>query len=127
MKTIVATGFIILTCAFANAQSTSLRNTISLNGNWQIAEGTKDVIPKEFNHTVQVPGLVSLATPLFKESAPSREAFWYRRTFAIAGARPMLVWHQRNGIELQMKKVFLFKTSFQYGMEELAGINSQKS
>ena len=77
-------------CAFANAQSTSRRNTISLNGNWQIAEGTKDVIPNEFNHTVQVPGLVSLATPSFKESDPSTEVFWYRRTFTIEGIIPVV-------------------------------------
>jgi hypothetical protein len=64
LKTIIATVLIILTAStFSHAQNISKRNTISLNGNWQIAEGTKEVIPKSFDHTVQVPGLVSLATP----------------------------------------------------------------
>ena len=104
MKTIIATVLIILTAStFAHAQNISKRNTISLNGNWQIAEGTKDVIPKSFDHTVQVPGLVSLATPAFKNVGPKvkdrgsisqsdslREAFWYRRTFTVQGAIPVI-------------------------------------
>jgi len=104
LKTIIATVLIVLTvCIFAHAQNISKRNTISLNGNWQIAEGTKDVIPKSFDHTVQVPGLVSLATPAFKNVGPKvkdrgsisqsdslREAFWYRRTFTVQGAIPVI-------------------------------------
>lgn len=74
----------------------ALRNTISLNGTWQITEGTKDIIPRDFDHTVKVPGLVSLAVPAFKDAGPKvkdrrsisqsdslREAFWYRRIFKI--------------------------------------------
>jgi beta-galactosidase len=77
------------------------RDTVSLNGIWQIAEGTMDNIPEEFNHTVQVPGLVSLATPAFRDAGPKvsdrrsiiqkdtlREAFWYYRTFTIEGPIP---------------------------------------
>lgn len=77
------------------------RDTISLNGVWQIAEGTMDKIPEEFSHTVQVPGLVSLATPPFKDPGPKvsdrrsiiqidtlREAFWYYRTFNIEDPIP---------------------------------------
>jgi len=87
----------------AYTQNFLKRNTISLNGTWQIAEGTKDVIPNSFDHTVQVPGLVSLATPGFKnvgpkvenrrsisQSDPLREAFWYRRTFTVQGAIPAI-------------------------------------
>ena len=85
-------------------QSSPKRNTISLNGTWQIAEGKKDVIPKNFNHTVQVPGLVSLAAPAFNAAGPKvkdrraihqydslREAFWYRRTFTVAGVPEIAV------------------------------------
>ena len=102
MKTIIATVLIILTTStFAYAQNISKRNTISLNGTWQIAEGTKDVIPKSFDHTVQVPGLVSLASPSFIDVGPKlkhrdslfqydtlREAFWYRRIFMVQGSIP---------------------------------------
>lgn len=83
------------------AQTSSKRTIISLNGTWQIAEGKMDVIPKSFDHTVPVPGLVSLAAPAFKDvgpkvkdrgsvsqSDPSREAFWYRRTFTIKKSIP---------------------------------------
>ena len=103
-KPIIATAFIIL---FANtlvqAQKIPKRNTISLNGIWQIAEGTMDVIPKSFGHTVEVPGLVSLAAPAFENVGPKvkdrgsksrhdplREAFWYRRTFTVKAPIPAI-------------------------------------
>jgi len=97
LKTIITTALIILTAnTLVRSQKIQERNTISLNGTWQIAEGTMDVIPKSFDHTVQVPGLVSLARPAFKNVGPKvkdrgsksqhdslREAFWYHRTFTI--------------------------------------------
>ncbi|HYJ62349.1 MAG TPA: hypothetical protein VEV62_01290, partial [Parafilimonas sp.] len=48
----------------------SASNIISLDGTWQIAEGKKDIIPEKFNHTIQVPGLVTLAVPSFKDVGP---------------------------------------------------------
>ena len=81
------------------------RNTISLNGIWQITDGGKDSIPVRFDHTITVPGLVTLAHPAFMNPAPVvpsrveinkrlelfyhqkdslRETYWYRRTFNIA-------------------------------------------
>ncbi len=90
------TGCIAFGDSFIYAQSPLKRNTISLNGTWQIAEGKNNLIPKNFNHTVQVPGLVSLASPSFINVGPKlkdrnssfqydslREAFWYRRTFTV--------------------------------------------
>jgi beta-galactosidase len=73
---------------------------ISLDGEWQIAEGGMDQAPADFSRTVPVPGLVSLASPAFaepglegagKEEARKdsrRDAFWYRRSFEIGGAVP---------------------------------------
>ena len=85
----------------ANAQKTYKRHIISLNGTWQIAEGKKDIVPKSFHHTIQVPGLVSLASPSFINAGPKlknrdslfqydtlREAFWYRRIFMVLGSIP---------------------------------------
>ncbi|MDB5025627.1 MAG: Beta-galactosidase [Mucilaginibacter sp.] len=85
------------------AQGVLKRNTISLNGTWQIEEGKNDVIPQSFTHTIPVPGLVSLSIPEFKEvgpkvadrksatqSDPLREAFWYKRTFKINGKIPSI-------------------------------------
>ncbi len=78
------------------------RQTISLDGTWQVAEGKLDVMPEVFDHTAPVPGLLDLAEPPFevpgnviadaqrglpwerpKRADPLREAFWYRRTFKI--------------------------------------------
>lgn len=83
------------------AQHSSSRTVISLNGTWQIAQGDSSHIPHDFNHTVPVPGLVSLATPAFEnvgpkvkernsleQSDPLRESFWYKRTFTVNGHIP---------------------------------------
>ena len=44
------------------------RTTISLNGTWQIDESVSATeVPKSFDHTIVVPGLVSLAKPEFPE------------------------------------------------------------
>lgn len=79
----------------------ALRRTISLDGNWQIAEGGREVIPSEFSRTVPVPGLVDMATPPFVAPGPAvadrqelgqkdprRDAYWYRRTFKVTGPIP---------------------------------------
>ncbi|HET7114859.1 MAG TPA: glycoside hydrolase family 2 TIM barrel-domain containing protein [Hanamia sp.] len=102
MKSILATiSIVLLTFSFAYSQNISKRNTISLDGNWQIAEGSMDTIPKRFDHTVPVPGLVSFSIPAFKnvgptvkdrrsisQSDPLREAFWYRSTFRVSSTIP---------------------------------------
>jgi hypothetical protein len=75
----------------------SARRVLSLDGIWQIAEGQMDQVPAAFDRSVQVPGLVSLATPSFSnppgppvadrkqipQKDPFRDAFWYRRTFRL--------------------------------------------
>jgi beta-galactosidase len=100
LRSILLTGIImvIMTC---NAQQTSTRRVISLNGTWQIEEGSKEQMPDRFEHTVRVPGLVSLASPPFRDAGPRvkdrrdsaqvdtlREAFWYRTRFTLAGEIP---------------------------------------
>jgi len=67
------------------------RLVIDLNGTWEIAEGGMDSIPKSFERKVPVPGLVDMAEPAFEEvgrKSPRRQAFWYRRTFAVDTAVP---------------------------------------
>ncbi len=69
------------------------RRVLSLDGEWQIAEGRMDFVPARFDHQVPVPGLVDMARPAFAEvgttnSTMRREAFWYRRTFRVEGAVP---------------------------------------
>lgn len=79
----------------------SLRRIHSLDGTWQIAEGTMDAMPADFSRTVPVPGLVDMAAPAFLEPGPKvakrdarpqkdprRDAFWYRRMFTVEGPIP---------------------------------------
>ena len=85
--------------------ATGARRTISLDGEWQVAEGSLAKMPAMFDHTVPVPGLLDLATPRFeapgstvslddrhkpnlKLADPHREAFWCRRTFRLDGVLP---------------------------------------
>src|SRR5437868_6101257 len=95
-------GLILLCSSFLlHSAVTVSRNTLSLDGTWQIAEGKLDQIPDHFEHTVPVPGLVSLAQPPFVEPGPvvndrnsvaqkdpRRDAFWYRRNFRTPGPLP---------------------------------------
>ena len=72
-----------------NAEPIGVRSTLSLDGTWQVAEGTMATAPLEFNHTVAVPGLIDLAKPAFPEvgvKSARREAFWYRRSFRVDSA-----------------------------------------
>ena len=91
-------GTVLIMVTLNACHPSQKRNTISLNGVWQIAEGAMDKIPGKFDHSVKVPGLVSLATPAFRDVGPIvkdrrsiiqkdtlREAFWYLRTFFIDG------------------------------------------
>ena len=67
------------------------RQTLSLDGEWDIAQGTMDTPPAQFTSKVPVPGLVDLAQPAFTEvglKSPQREAFWYRKKFQVDGPIP---------------------------------------
>jgi len=75
----------------AYTESTSKRHIISLNGTWEVAQGSMDLIPDHFGHTVPVPGLIDMARPTFDEvgeKSEKRQAFWYHRTFAVVEAIP---------------------------------------
>jgi len=73
------------------------RREISLDGTWEIAEGTRDEIPRRFDRKIPVPGLADMAVPRFdrigRGLAPNNKQerggfLWYRRTFAIEGSIP---------------------------------------
>jgi hypothetical protein len=69
------------------------RAVVSLDGQWEIAEGSMGTAPALFEHRVPVPGLVDVAKPSFAEvgqKSPRREAFWYRRTFKVKGEVPAI-------------------------------------
>src|SRR5512147_960110 len=67
------------------------RETINLNGRWQVEQGNMDTRPHIFAHTVPVPGLLDMAQPPFEEIGKKshlRRAFWYRRVFRLDRAIP---------------------------------------
>lgn len=86
----------------AGQEEASPRSVLSLDGLWQVSEGGMDRIPSSFERIVRVPGLLSLAQPAFtpppgppvadrrsiRQKDPSRDAFWYRRTFTLEGPLP---------------------------------------
>ena len=96
---LIAAG--LLTTLDLNATKVPFRQTVPLDGTWQITEGSMTNRPPKFDHTVPVPGLVDLAQPPFVEPGPKvakrdalpqkdprRDAYWYRRTFDIKGPLP---------------------------------------
>jgi hypothetical protein len=57
---------VIRTESWAAQPPAEKRQTICLDGTWEVVEGKMDVMPKVFNHTVPVPGLLDRATPEFE-------------------------------------------------------------
>lgn len=101
MKRSINSIMLIVALSLSGCHNQQKRITISLNGTWKIAEGSMDKVPSVFDHTVQVPGLVTLAVPQFKDAGPKvkdrrsinqkdslREAFWYYRKFNISSKVP---------------------------------------
>ena len=71
--------------------SQGARNTVLLDGQWEIAQGSMEKIPSEFSAKVNVPGMVDLATPAFEDvgvESAKREAFWYRTVVKVDGSVP---------------------------------------
>jgi beta-galactosidase len=89
------------------------RETISLDGQWQIAEGSMEKIPETFDRTVPVPGLVDMAVPSFEQvgkASPHRQAYWYKKTFTVSG-------HQRAVATLKIAKAMFGMKIWVNGIE----------
>lgn len=95
--------------AGGNFAMASSRTVMSLDGAWQIAEGSMEKPLSAFDRSVPVPGLVSLATPSFVEPGskvancrmysqkdPRRDAFWYRRTFKVESGNKQFACRERT-------------------------------
>ena len=93
---VLCSATLAVLATFAAPLSGAGRQVIALDGTWQIAEGPMAAAPKAFDHKAPVPGLADMAVPAFasvgcpdwQKQDPRREAFWYRRTFAIEGVVP---------------------------------------
>jgi hypothetical protein len=76
-----------------NSYSHEWGKVVQLDGEWQIAEGSKQQVPTVYPSKIPVPGLITSANPGFEavgEENQIREAYWYRRTFRISGQLPAL-------------------------------------
>jgi hypothetical protein len=76
-----------------NSYSHEWGKIISLDGEWDIAEGNRQHVPAQFLSKVPVPGLVTSASPKFKavgEENDIREVYWYRKKFKLPGSVPPL-------------------------------------
>lgn len=90
---VVLSTFALLVAAALPSFANESRRVISLDGEWQIAEGTMNTMPTQFDRTVPVPGLADMAKPPFEGVGVNakdtrREAFWYRHTFRLDGPVP---------------------------------------
>ena len=77
--------------ALASLKPAGPRKVLSLDGTWQVEQGAMDAAPRQFTHSIVVPGLLDMAQPAFTEigkKSPQRQAFWYRRTFKVDGPVP---------------------------------------
>jgi len=92
-RLLMCSTVIVLAAAILQARAEGGRQVVSLDGTWQIAEGSLAERPKLFEHQAPVPGLADMAAPAFegvgvKDKDPRREAFWYRREFTLPAAVP---------------------------------------
>jgi hypothetical protein len=89
-----ASGILVAAVTTASADVCP-RQIISLNGTWQVTEGTLDSKPAHFASQVPVPGLLDMAHPAFVavgQKCSRRQAFWYRRIFRVEGPLPEAAW-----------------------------------
>lgn len=85
---LLLTFSILVPLATATEKPMAPRRVVSLDGTWQIEQGSLETVPPTFTHSVVVPGLVDMAQPAFQEvgkKSSLRQAFWYRRTFTLDG------------------------------------------
>jgi len=105
MNSLHSLRIVVLTCLAAltaSGATEALRRVVSLDGTWQLAEGTSSQRPAQFERQVPVPGLVDLAQPAFgpatfnnqkrrfgtEDAELAQRSYWYRREFTIAGGVP---------------------------------------
>ena len=103
---VVAAAMTPIDGARVRAGEINPRKVIDLNGTWQVAEGSMDSMPARFEHTVPVPGLIDMAEPAFAEvgkKSERRQAFWYRRTFAVDGPIPDVAMLKLNKVRYGTK------------------------
>ncbi len=88
------------------------RNTISLNGDWKMADSVAaEPVPAAFDHAAPVPGLANLATPPFKDvdKFDSRE---FIQTSIREKKLPESARVENAGVPRQERNYFWYRRSF---------------
>ncbi len=131
MKTVSLVLGTLFALLISSAFADSARTVVSLDGQWEIAEGGMEQVPTKFDRRVPVPGLVDLATPAFESPGstvspaerrqrkrpadPRREAFWYRRFFTLEGPVPEVARLKINKARYGTKVILNGKTVGEHG------------
>ena len=94
MKTQIFLFFAFFMVVFCNSKKYKLRETINLNGNWDIEESSTINLPENYAHTCIVPGLVDMSVPSFDSVGvkyTKRNFYNYHRTFELPQDLPSIV------------------------------------
>ncbi len=78
--------YLLLNVASIAHADSSHRRHVCLDGTWDSAQGNMTDIPAQFEHKINVPGIVKLAIPEFVDVgivSEQRAAFWYRKFFTL--------------------------------------------
>jgi hypothetical protein len=109
---VVAAATLLLAASTVRAQ----RITVDLNGAWQIADSVgADEMPREFSHSVDVPGLVHSATPPFPDvdGFDSAELISNRiRSEHLADRLPESARIEPPGVSRQERNFFWYRRTF---------------
>jgi len=136
----------------AKANESAYRRIISLNGTWEIEEGSLSQMPGTFTHTTQVPGFADMSHPefsgvgnvktliglgsaspagflsLLKFRDKNREAFWYRKEIILEEELPAVsflkIHKAKYGSEVWLNGVRLGENNrhFLSGTYDVSGI-----
>lgn len=92
IRRVIGAVLLALLPVLGRSDDAAPRLELSLNGSWQCEPGTADTPPRQWSHSVPVPGLVDLCEPSLKWA--DHEYFWYRKTFQLPashdGARALI-------------------------------------
>jgi len=94
MKTHIYLFFAFLMFVSCTSKKYELRETINLNGKWDIEESSTINLPENYTHTCIVPGLVDMAVPSFDSVGvkyPKRNFYNYHRNFELPQDLPSVV------------------------------------
>jgi hypothetical protein len=95
------------------------RTIIPLNGEWEIEDSVlPDDIPKNFEHTVQVPGMVNQATPGFKDVDKFDGLDYLQNGFVRSFVKKVNVDTVRVGISGQERNYFWYRKIFEYNEQK---------